>query len=343
MRLKIVEGGCRVAQTMETDGTHLNFTPAFVDTLSDAELKGLLVHEVLHCALGHPWRLGARHPYKANVAMDIVVNMMVELAGFTLPRAMIRHTDPPFQSLGYAGQSFEWVYDRLPELPPSLVLIGNVIDPAQGSDRASEDRWRRDALVAIAADISQGALPAGFNRLAEMIRPPVDPKAALMRWMHQTMISDEASWERPNARYIPYGLYLPSMTSSRPAMGTLVIGVDTSGSIDNVVLGTFHGMVELLIDEARPAETHVLYADAAIARADVFLDGDLVTFKPAGGGGTDFRPVFTYAATVDPVGVIYLTDLYGTFPRMAPAYPVLWVTFNARTRIPFGDRLVLPT
>ena len=50
----------------------------------------------------------------------------------------------------------------------------------------------------------------------------------------------------------------------------------------------------------------------------------------AGGGGTDFRPVFDWVAErcrrgeARPDALIYCTDGWGTFPPRAPDYPLVW-------------------
>lgn len=44
-----------------------------------------------------------------------------------------------------------------------------------------------------------------------------------------------------------------------------------------------------------------------------------------GGGGTDFRPLFDRLAeeSEPPAGVVYRTDLAGSFPDEPPQYPVI--------------------
>jgi predicted metal-dependent peptidase len=61
-----------------------------------------------------------------------------------------------------------------------------------------------------------------------------------------------------------------------------------------------------------------------------------------GGGGTDFRPVFDRIAEEPepPNALVYLTDLYGSFPDQAPAYPVIWAANNDQTG-PFGETVHL--
>ena len=72
-------------ETMATDGTRLSYHPEFVTGLSPDELLGVLVHEVLHNALAHPFRRGCRDGATWNVACDLAVNPLLLDAGFVLP------------------------------------------------------------------------------------------------------------------------------------------------------------------------------------------------------------------------------------------------------------------
>jgi predicted metal-dependent peptidase len=56
MRLKMIEDPS--VATFCTDGKAIHYNAEFAASLSDAELRGVLVHEVCHCAQGHLWRSG---------------------------------------------------------------------------------------------------------------------------------------------------------------------------------------------------------------------------------------------------------------------------------------------
>ena len=61
-------------KTAQTDGRTLEFNPEYVASLTDDQTRGLVLHLVLHAALGHPWRRGARDAGRWDRACDIVVN-----------------------------------------------------------------------------------------------------------------------------------------------------------------------------------------------------------------------------------------------------------------------------
>lgn len=62
-------------ETAYTDGNRIAFNPAFMENLSDSELEFVLMHEVLHTALGHPFRHQQDYDQQVfDIACDIVVN-----------------------------------------------------------------------------------------------------------------------------------------------------------------------------------------------------------------------------------------------------------------------------
>lgn len=63
------------AQTMYTDAVVIGFNPDFVLSKPWEHLVYILVHEVTHCALGHPFRRGDRDPRRWNRAIDHVTNL----------------------------------------------------------------------------------------------------------------------------------------------------------------------------------------------------------------------------------------------------------------------------
>jgi predicted metal-dependent peptidase len=143
-------------------------------------------------------------------------------------------------------------------------------------------------------------------------------------------------WTPPNRRYIASGLYLPSV--ERIGTGTIVVAVDTSGSIGTEELEQFAGEISAMSDEAMPESIHVVYCDAVVQSFQEFGPSEPIELEPKGGGGTDFRPVFEWVEQnqIAPVCLIYLTDLCcHSYPQI-PEYPVLWVT-DSRKTAPFGE------
>jgi predicted metal-dependent peptidase len=222
--------------------------------------------------------------------------------------------------------------------------FGEVLDaiaddgkPASEAEKSRQQHeWNIAAGQAIRSAKACGHEPASLDRpLSESRETKQDWRTILRDFIAARMPSDYR-WNPPNRRFVASGLYLPSV--ERAGLGTIVIGVDTSGSIGEQELEQFAGEISAIASEAQPEAVHVVYCDAAVQSSQQFGPSEPIDLEPKGGGGTDFRPVFEWveANQLAPVCLIYLTDLCcHSFPPV-PEYPVLWVTDSRRTA-PFGE------
>ena len=75
-----------------TDGTAIKYSAKFMAALSPAQQRGVAVHEVAHCMLGHVYRRNARDPRLWNEACDYAINPMLIEAGLELPQGCLIDT-----------------------------------------------------------------------------------------------------------------------------------------------------------------------------------------------------------------------------------------------------------
>jgi predicted metal-dependent peptidase len=339
--------------TMATDGTRLLWSADFVAELTDAEIKGVLAHEVLHNAYRHHTRRQARDPRLWNVAADYAINRDLLAAGFTLPKG--RLYDPRF---GEAGA--EEIYSRLQREAPAAPKSGQpgagkggpagadpgrcgaVIDAAGSPDeRAAADRkWELATRQALAVAKAAGALPGYLKRLADALdKPRVDWRDVLRRFVDSVAHRDY-SWTRPNRRHVGRGVILPGWIAD--GVEHVVCAVDTSGSVTDSTLSAFAAEIGGILDDGAVSRVTVLYADTKVRAIETFEQGDRVRLAGTGGGGTDFRDTFRTIARdhADASAVVYLTDLAVTHFGDEPACPVLWAHVGPESRIPpvpFGE------
>lgn len=93
-------------RTMATDGTTIWYNPGFVEKLTLAEVKGVLMHEVMHKAQAHHLRRNGRDHKTWNKACDYAINPIVAQAGQILPAGAL--INPAF-----ADWSAEEVFEQL--------------------------------------------------------------------------------------------------------------------------------------------------------------------------------------------------------------------------------------
>ncbi|MCK5050819.1 MAG: hypothetical protein KAS53_03695 [Candidatus Cloacimonetes bacterium] len=162
--------------TAYTDSVVLGYNPKFVDKLSNAELKGVICHEVLHIAMLHPFRRNSRDHLRWNIACDYAINPIVKEAGFSLPEGALLEDR-------YKGLEAEVIFNLLPkQFATSINLIGEVRDYKQDkSDKKSntlkqqEKNWKITLTGAAQIAKAQGKLPAGLDRMIQEILQPKFP------------------------------------------------------------------------------------------------------------------------------------------------------------------------
>ncbi|WP_263356642.1 vWA domain-containing protein [Acidicapsa ligni] len=357
----------RSVKTMATDGISLYYNPDFVDTLNTSTLAGTLAHEVMHPALRHHTRRAGRDPRRWNEACDYAINPLLLDAGLNLPEGIL--VDDRFR-----GMSAEEIYNRLtsesekasgadeeaqsgdggqscepddngkadgPIAPTSDGGVGQVLDaPVGGEDVPDVEEQEREWTIAVhqAATVATraGKLPAGADRTLEgAAEASVNWRELLSRLWSETTPADY-NWARPNRRHIWAGLYLPGV--QREGVGEIAIAVDCSGSVNSRQLRLFEAEVRSILEGQRPQRVHVLYFDAVVHKVETYQAGEQVSLRPFGGGGTEFGPCFEWLETkgIQPQTLVFLTDLYGSFPPFAPDYPVLWASTGSR-QAPFGQ------
>lgn len=327
--------------TMATDGRDVFVNPEFAASLPREHLDGVLLHEVLHAALGHVTRRGVRDPQGWNIAADIVVNGLVTGNGFFLPDGAVIATE-------YQDFSTEEVYAILAKSDkeyPEVAL--DLLEPTEdGPDESKgkkgsrgklesakdtpappgalpdakaksiEEHWRKAnaQAAAVARTNMKGALPAGVERAFGHVDDATqDWRSVLWQFLSPTT-SDFAAFDR---RHIHSGLYLETLEDQ----GLLVaVCVDTSGSIDEESLCALMTEVQSVLGVYPNVTCWLYYADASVYGPWILGPHDEI--PPAqGGGGTDFRPFFESLSDATDNGegtpnvAVYLTDGFGDFPE----------------------------
>lgn len=322
LRLRLEENPSVAQGTAATDGKRLVYDASFIAKQSVPQLVGLVAHEIMHVALGHCWRRDERDARRWNVACDYAINGLLKEVGFQLPKGAMLSEE-------FDGLSAEAIYPRLrnDQVPPAPAP-GGVLDGPSDSEGGAELRAQWEVAVRQAANAAkaQGNLPSCLSDLiGEALRQRVDWRALLARFVQQTARADY-SWRRPNARYAALSIYTPTLRSEQ--MPPVVAVLDTSGSISREEAEVFVAEVAAVAAQCRPERLHVIEADAAVAHISTYEAGDQIVIREIhGGGGTDFRPAFTWVEQegIEPACLIYLTDMMGVFPAEPPDYPVLWI------------------
>lgn len=327
LKLKVVAEPA--IDTMATDGRHLFYNEDWVNSLSETHLRGVICHEILHCALKHPLRREERDPKRWNVAADYAINLLLrEEFDFELP-------EPHLYDPEYRGMSAEEIYNRLPTIQ-TMPQWGTVIDPKSGEGQPTpaelDSEWTVAVKQAAEAAKAVGAVPECIGRLVKMAEAKVNWREQLARFVAGRSMNDY-NWRKPNPLFLYQDVIIPTLDA--PHLGHLTVAIDTSGSIDTDALSQFVGELNAILSHASNEGVRVIYCDCEINQTDEFEDGDELSIdRIPGGGGTSFQPVMD--ALGDTTALLYFTDMYPNEWPEKPDVPVVWVR-TTNTDAPYGD------
>lgn len=329
-------------ETAWIDGVKIGYNPKFILSLIHDEIIGLLCHEVLHVMLLHHLRRNNRDSKRWNIAGDYAINnLILDDNTLKLPKRGLMGQ--------YKGLSTEAIYNLLPveeKDEQGKPKLGEVRDfPGKDGKEVTKEEMQK-AEQEIKKVISQskqiaknrGKLSTGMERICnEVLISKINWVEELREYI-QTSTKSRYTLSKPNRRYLSSDLYLPSL-SGMDNIGSIVIAVDTSGSVSNKMMTRFASEISSILENYK-AEIKVIYCDSSIKGIEDFTQDDLpIKLNARGGGGTSFVPVFDYVKKeeLELSVLIYLTDMDAYIPNIQPDYPVLWInTGYYEETAPFG-------
>lgn len=185
----------------------------------------------------------------------------------------------------------------------------------------------------------RGELPGGMIlQLDDRFNSRINWRVKLSNFL-QKAIPVDTTWRRPNRKHISSGHYFPSTTRENI---NLLVAIDTSGSVDEIILTKFLSEIRMIMDQLSNTRIIFVECDAEIQSVTIVNPGEKLIVKSIKGrGGTDFRPVFKLRKKYDVDVVIYFTDGEGLFPEKSILdTPVLWI-LTKESPMPFGSVILL--
>ncbi len=359
--------------TFLSDGEALRYNSEYIDRLEVAEVEFVMANGAMHTVLKHQDRIAGRTKWLWQAATDYVVNSMLVNNGMQLPE--YANYEEKFNGM-YAEEVYQMLSDEM--MDNNLSMQEQIEQVVEGDDVHNENMYAQEESIAspdapesrydknstdkeeVSPSQNSEMLNEELKEQFEQIFQKLNRQGTLpkdLKFVVPEYFSHKVDWREflygyiaayakstysfvpPNMKYLYRGIYLPSLSSD---LLRIVIAVDTSGSVDELLLAEFLGEVNSIMQSYPNYEIDLITADAKIQSHKVFLPGENVTYEVSGGGGTDFRPVFEY---IDqhinyPTLLLYFTDGMGTFPQDEPSYDVMWVMPETK-EVPFGELMVL--
>lgn len=316
-----------------TDGRRVMYNRDVLDTWPIGDVVFVVLHEVMHNMLCHLTRFGDRNRRRANIAMDIAGNDLLEqiakesaLLGMTVPDSAwtTGRANAKFKIAIPPRSSYEAIYNLLPEDAGGGGgdKFGFDEHEAMGATPAEAEAIEKEWKVAVTAAATlakqMGKLPGFMEEfIADLLRPGIDWRAHLQNAV-KTITRDDSSWRRFNRKHLHRGTYLPGQYSERTK--SIAYFCDTSGSIQSEEFKLGLGAMTELLEDMQPERIHFGQCDTDLH--DVLeLTVDDLPFPPLsvkGRGGTDMNPAFEWAVEHENEIDAFILQTDGYVPRLLP-------------------------
>jgi predicted metal-dependent peptidase len=358
--------------TAGVDGVKLYYNPKFWDSLTYKQKLGVLLHEVGHLVLNHPWRRKNREEVVGNpktgdmaslwnVACDYAVNdLIVQALGDMQRRGDVKNLPelpkPFLWDQKYHNWAAEQIYDDLKKNMKKMTpqqqqqFMKSISDAkGKGGDHSKWEKLKGSAKTKAQARMKQitqqaaefakqkGDVPSGLDRLFEELEPKENWRELLLQYVQP--YSNDYSFNPSDRRYLESDFILPDLQDGEK-LDWIAIAIDTSGSIGQNELNHFLSEVKAILEAFDQVRVKVTFCDAEASPFAELEEWNPDQVHVTGGGGTDFRPVFDLVTKEEtaPMALFYFTDMMGEFPDKAPDYDLNWVR-TMPGEAPFGKVL----
>ncbi len=329
-----------------SNGVRFLYNQEFILTCKLESLQFILTNCVMHHVLAHQQRqLGRKGPLW-QLATDYAINTILHQSGLYIPKGA--NYNPEFAKM-FAEEIYEALkteaYDDVDAFDDTAATeqVIEISDAAEATDESlspeDEAAWHYADSMAREVALRKSAMPSGLERLGKKVKSAnVDWRFELYNAINRHMRNNYA-FMPPNKKHLWRGVALPSLASDTLS---LCVAIDTSGSINEALLGAFMEEFKSIMQSFPAIKIELLIADARVHAHYSFQGGEALDFKLKGGGGTDYRPTFEYieANISMTTMLLYFTDGDGWFPKNAPSYEVIWA-LSRTAKVPFGRGLLI--
>ena len=341
-------------EAFKSDGKKLEYNDSYLAGLQLEEVEFVLANGAMHKTLAHESRKNNRSGWLWQMATDMAINDMLVQNGMSLPYgAQYRKR--------FSGMYAEEIYAELKDdilrededLEYEADDAGDVENKNEQQEQEKtpqteeelqeeilqEQLAAEEAISLLEREFKRGDAPLSIERFFKLefmgkIDWREELKSALDRYFR-----DDYTLLPPSKKLLYAGIYLPSAISQT---FRLVIVVDSSGSVDELLLNEFLSEVNFLMSLVQNYQIEMLVCDDKVHSHATFYSGDNLEVDLKGNGGTDYRPAFEFInKEFDDVKLLlYFTDLEGIFPVERPNYEVKWISPKV-VEVPFGEVLEL--
>ena len=333
-------------------------------------LNRALLHSVFHCIFRHLWLRNQRDIRLWNLACDITVEYIIDtfdkksvrriLSGIrnTLYRELdnMQNNGESLTAALLYERLLEEDEDKLAKLGREFYVDDHRFWPREKKNSPSslqaEKNWDKTGRQTEQELSLRGSRTSqGFQSIITQIRAGKNRLCYADFLKQFTVLKEElhADQDEFDLGYYSYGLRLyrnlPLIEhpESREALkiSEIVIVIDTSFSTSGTLVKRFlQRTFEILMERSHffsDSQVRILQCDDQVRKESIISTAEDIepffqSFELVGGGGTDFRPAFSYILALrnrgflkDLRGLLYFTDGKGIYPASPPPYKTAFI------------------
>lgn len=348
-----------------TDGRYLSFSPEWVIRVfrhNAPYLDRAYLHTVLHCIFSHPWIGGNRDRLLYGLACDIAVEYTIDGMGKLCTKRALSYLRQQFYEKireERKGISAAVIYrmllsedaEKINALRMEFYTDDHRYWPKEKKLTAGESenqkKWNKIARQTEMEEKRRGdETKEGEEILAAQLKVERSRRSYREFLQKFSVLREEVKCDPDefDLNYYTYGLRVyqnmpliePLESREVKKIQEFVVVLDTSYSTNGELVKNFLKETFAVLSEQDSffshCKMHIIQCDEKVRSDEEVTSPEelkqlLNRFTIVGGGGTDFRPAFSYVDELVKSGVLknlkgllYFTDGKGIYPKKKPAY-----------------------
>ena len=341
-------------ETAYTDGRRICFNTDFLNRLTNDELDFVMMHEVLHVALGHCNRGKHYDQELFNIACDIVINSNILKANNHNLTKISIDNHPVMHQLPDGKDGYLYTAEEVYKILKKNIHKKTKVTYRMEDQFDSHDNWGElskeekeelehkmmEAIEILQGSNKQGSIPLGLLRKYQELKNPTLSWKEIINEILSFEVNDY-SFAPPDRRY-QGDFFLPDFNELDMKEEEVLCFMDTSGSISDSDLTAAFSEINGAIEQYNgKIKLKIIFFDSELyGPVTVSTKKELLEATPRGGGGTDFIQIFNYVEELEemPKVVIIMTDGYAIYPNKdySKELPVVWLINNEDITPPWG-------
>lgn len=357
---------------LATDGDRLYYPPEHLLELFQKNprfLSRAYLHATLHCIFSHLWLCGGRDRERWNLACDIAVERVIdgmEKECTKRPLAWLRkktYDELEEKQIVSAAEIYTWLGEQPEEVLQEMVRefytdshrYWKQEEKGAPQESPAKEKWDKMARQSRMEMERRGSEPEdGEELLAKELKAQRSRRSYKEFLRRFAVLREELRCDPDefDLNYYTYGLGLygnmpliePLESSEVMRIQEFVVVVDTSYSTNGELVKNFLketiGILTQTNSFFRECHIRILQCDDAVRMDEKItsreeLERLMERFTLVGGGGTDFRPAFSYVNELvqsgelkNLRGLLYFTDGKGIYPARRPDYDTAFLFLN---------------